>query len=91
MAIDACVLTGNEVHLLATPGGRRRVGRQGSVRATTKVEPETSSRSPAAGDPRRLTAPAFAHRGAALAPLRPAFTPELRRLVARSPGAGMVF
>jgi len=41
--------------------------------------------------PRRLTAPAFAHRGTALTPLRPAFTPELRRLVARSPGAGMVF
>lgn len=48
VAIDACVLTGNDVHLPAKPGDRRRVGRQGSVRATPKVESDPSSRSPAA-------------------------------------------
>jgi len=97
VATDACVLTSNDVHLPATPGGRRWVGRQwvgrqGSGQATTKVEsdpsfPFTRRR----GGPRRLTAPAFAHRGGALTPRRPAFAPELPRFVACSPVPGWVF
>jgi hypothetical protein len=76
VTIDACVLTSNDDHLLATPGGCRWVGRRGSVRATTKVVSDPSSSFTRRGGSRAGSPPPLSR---IAAPRSPRGVPRSRR------------